>query len=117
MKVSLEAGPLPAARVNYPVPEEAVVTFDGPCPGGFLVLTDAWYPGWKAEVDGRPAEVRPGDLAFRAVAVPPGAREVRFHFDPPEVKIGLIVTFAALLLLLAWTGMEYRRSRSASGTP
>ena len=43
---------LPEARVTYPSPEEAVVTFDGHVPRSMLVLTDSFHPGWKVEVDG-----------------------------------------------------------------
>ncbi len=50
--------------------------------GGFLVLTDAWHPWWRAEVDGRPARILKADVLFRAVAVRPGVHHVRFEFAP-----------------------------------
>ena len=50
--------------------------------GGFLVLNDAWYPWWRAEVDGRSADILKANVLFRAVAVMPGQHRVRFRFEP-----------------------------------
>ena len=40
---------------------------------GLLVLGDPWYPQWRVEVDGRPAELLRADHAFRGVRVPAGS--------------------------------------------
>jgi uncharacterized membrane protein YfhO len=63
---------------------------------GYLVLTDAWYPGWKAAVDGEPAPVYRADLFFRAVAIPTGNHHVVFTFRPRSVSIGAGISLAAL---------------------
>jgi hypothetical protein len=94
-------GSLPEATVIYPGPEKAEVTFASPAPASILVLIDAYYPGWKAEVDGQPAKVMPAYHAFRAVAVPEGARTVTFRFDPQDLKIGIWITLASAVLTLA----------------
>jgi len=78
---------------------------------GWLVTTDAYYPGWTAELDGRPAPIRRANLAFRAVRVPPGEHVVRYRFRPRSVGIGAalgVLGAAATLILLA-------ASRRASG--
>lgn len=43
---------------------------------GILVLSDAYYPNWKADVDGRPVTVYPANYVFRAVVVEPGSHVI-----------------------------------------
>ncbi|TMB18038.1 MAG: YfhO family protein [Deltaproteobacteria bacterium] len=63
--------------------------------GGYLVNTDAWYPGWRAYVDGQPATLHRANLAFRAVAVPAGRHTVAFRYEPRSVRVGLALTALA----------------------
>jgi len=63
--------------------------------GGYLVSTDAWYPGWKAYVDGQPATLHRANLAFRAVPVPAGQHTVAFRYEPWSVRVGLALTALA----------------------
>jgi len=73
--------------------------------GGVLVLADAWYPGWVAAVDGRPAELMRADYALRGVAVPPGEHEVQMRFTPRSWRLGLALLALGLALtaaLAAW---------------
>ena len=66
---------------------------------GHVVLLDTFYPGWHAEVDGRERPIRAADLAFRAVAVPPGRHTVRFFYRPTSVIAGGALSLAALLAI------------------
>jgi hypothetical protein len=50
--------------------------------GGMLVLHETYYPGWVAEIDGKPARILRADVLFRGVEVPPGRRQVVFRFAP-----------------------------------
>ena len=67
---------------------------------GWLVLTDAHYPGWTAEVDGRPAPILAAYVAFRAVHLPAGAHRVVFRYAPASVRTGLGISLGALMLVL-----------------
>jgi hypothetical protein len=64
---------------------------------GYVVLLDAYDPGWRATIDGEPAELLRANLAFRAVSVPPGAHTVQFLYRPPALLAGLGLSAAALL--------------------
>jgi len=64
----------------------------------FLLVSENWYPDWKATADGKPVPVRRGDFAFLSVILPSGAREVRLEFGSPAYRRGRTVTWLALLL-------------------
>lgn len=57
--------------------------------GGFLVLTDAYYPGWQAYVDGVATPILRADYLFRAVPLPPGDHTVSFRFEPTSLQHGI----------------------------
>lgn len=84
---------LSAARVVFTVDDAERVRLttesDGPA---WLVLTDTWFPGWQARVDGVPQPVSRADYAFRAVAVPAGRHEVELTYAPRSVRDGLALT-------------------------
>ena len=78
------------------------VTVDATAPdGGYLVLTDPFFPGWRAFVDGAEVPIWRADYLFRAVELPPGDHRVWFIFDPPSLRLGLELSRAGLALGLS----------------
>ena len=65
-----------------------------------LVLTDTWYPGWKATVDGRRVPVARVNWRFRGVYLEPGVHLVRFDYRPRRIVAGAAVSAIGLLALL-----------------
>jgi hypothetical protein len=80
---------------------------------GYLVLSDAFFPGWQATLDGRSATVLQADLAFRAVYLPgAGDHTVIFRYRPIWWPIGWVIaglTAIATLALLILTPVVRRR--------
>ena len=64
-----------------------------------LVTSDAHWPGWRARVNGRAAEVVKVNGAFNGVYIPPGKGRVELWYWPEEVTHGLIAGIAGLILL------------------
>jgi hypothetical protein len=71
--------------------------------GGALVLSEVYYPGWTALVDGQPAPVLPAYNALMAVPLPEAAREVRLSFRPRLWAPALALTGLAWLVIAAGT--------------
>ncbi len=68
---------------------------------GWLVLSDPFAPGWIAELDGRPVQILPANLAFRAVEIPDAApHQVTFCYRPKSIRIGGFITLGGLVLCL-----------------
>jgi hypothetical protein len=73
--------------------------------GGFLVLSDTYYPGWKAYVDGQEQHILQANHVFRAVEVPQGARQVVFNYKPDSFVQGAWMSAGTLViwvLLVFW---------------
>ena len=65
--------------------------------GGYMVLTDAYYPGWRAWDNGKEVRILPADVAFRALSLGPGKHEIKMVYEPQSFRIGLWVSIASLL--------------------
>lgn len=72
---------------------------------GYLVLSEVYYPGWEAFVDGKASPVLRANYAFRAVYVEAGEHRVRLVFSPLSWKMGLAVSLASWGALAVWTAL------------
>lgn len=69
-----------------------------------LFLSDTYYPGWSAFVDGKETKIIKANYAFRAVVVPSGNHTVIFRYEPKLFSTGKIISILSLfvLTLLLW---------------
>ena len=81
-----------------------------------MVLSEVYYPGWRARVDGREVRIHRVDYALRGVRLESGSHRVEFVYDPVSLKVGLLVTVVVLCLsggmaLLTTVGQRVPRVR------
>jgi hypothetical protein len=75
-----------------------------------LMLSEVYYPAWKAYVDGAPAPVYLADHILRAVPVPEGQHTVELRFESGALRSGMLISTATALFILALVGMAtFRR--------
>jgi hypothetical protein len=98
-------------------PESVVLDVDAK-ERAFLVLTDLFYPGWQATVDGAPATVYRANYLFRGLEVPVGKHRVEFVYRSRSFRLGLAITIAGATALLGGIAMvgvatwfAFRRAR------
>lgn len=68
---------------------------------GMVVLSDTYFPGWYAKVDGRPAPIYEVNAAMRGVRVPQGLHTLEMVYRPRSVYVGAALTFLGLAGALA----------------
>ncbi|MDE2855296.1 MAG: YfhO family protein [Chloroflexota bacterium] len=64
----------------------------------YLVLKDAYYPGWEASVNGAPTPIYRANLLFRALSVPAGESVVIFRFEPALWRAALYIGLALWII-------------------
>jgi hypothetical protein len=83
---------------------------------GWLVLSDQWYPGWTAEIDGEETSILRANYLFRAVKLPAGDHQVVWKYNPLSFRMGLLIStiswlvigiIAVLKILRIWRNHPY----------
>lgn len=98
------------AEITRQEPNRVDLTTTSDAPS-LLVLADNYFPGWRAVVDGRPAGIMRVNYNQRGVTLPAGSHRVTFSYKPRSVLRGLLVSGAALVLLVGWMSMRPRESK------
>ncbi len=75
---------------------------------GFLVLSEIYFRGWEARVDGKRASVDRVNFTLRGLELEPGNHKVEFVFRSPSLRTGVIYSVVGLLLLCIGGVVSYR---------
>jgi hypothetical protein len=93
------------ASVKRYEPGKVQMELSAPAPAGSsLVVSENYYPGWIASVDGKPGRIGRADYSLIGVELPEGARKVELNFTSPAYQRGKVVTWIAILLGLVMLG-------------
>ncbi len=78
-----------------------------------LVLSDAYYPGWHAQIDGQDTPVFPVYHAYRGLIVPEGRHTIEFEYRPWTFRLGLAISTCTLLASVVYSASRLRDMRGA----
>jgi hypothetical protein len=110
-----ESRPENSVRVESYAPQGAVWNVSTAA-NGYLLVTDAYYPGWNAYVDGVATPVYRVNLAFRGIYLGPGSHRVELRYEPRSFRIGATITAMAVAIAAVMIGISavsLRTGRSA----
>jgi len=77
-----------------------------------LVISEIYYPGWEATVDGHLTEILVTDYLLRGLALPAGRHKIEMRYLPTTARAGAIISGCALLLLC---GLFAHQRRTGKG--
>jgi hypothetical protein len=124
--VALEAGALAlegtsaegeGVRILERTPERWVLATEATAER-LLVLTQAYFPGWQATVDGVATPLVRADYMFQGLYVPAGAHRVEIAYQPRSLLVGGAISAAALVVavvLFALGRVRWPRRAPAAG--
>lgn len=98
MKLSKNTATGSAIITNYKTDSVSILTKSNATK--ILVLTDTYYPGWIAKIDGKPSEIIRANWTQRALLVPAGTHTVTFHYEPQSVRVGFVLSMISIGLLI-----------------
>lgn len=103
----------PTPHVSY-APNQITIQASAAAPA-LLVLSDSYYEGWEAQIDGQPTPVYRANYALRGVFLPSGEHTIVFSYRPKPFLYGGIISLSTLAGLALWLFLA--RQRKASPKP
>ena len=108
-QVILEEEPKPVIDIERGGPDSDRVVIDTYEPNqielavrakkdGFLVISNNYYPGWRAFLNGKPVKIYRANYTFQAIQLPQGTHQVIFSFRPWSFSIGILLSALSLIL-------------------
>lgn len=78
----------------------------------FLFLSETFYNGWRAFVDGKSTLIYRANFAFQAIQVPSGKHKIQFIYQPLSYTIGEIISLSTLIILVIGYGYSYKKAQT-----
>ena len=97
-----------SARITRYEPNRLLIETNAPT-ASVLVLSEIFYPGWLATVDGQPAQINVADYLLRGITLPAGQHSVEMHYAAPGVRSGAIISALTFCLIVGLTIYAWRR--------
>jgi len=78
---------------------------------GFLVMSEMYYPEWKAGIDGKPAKIYCANYILRAVYVPAGEHKIEMYYSKRNITIGALISLITLIFAGVLGLIAYKRNK------
>jgi hypothetical protein len=78
---------------------------------GYLVISEMYYPGWQATVDGKRTPILRGNFLFRVIPLEAGEHEVELRFASWPFRIGAVVSLLTLIIVFWVIVIRWRKSQ------
>ncbi|MEO5952197.1 MAG: YfhO family protein, partial [Chloroflexia bacterium] len=101
-----------AASVDEYTPGYIRLTTDG-TRSALLVVSESFYPGWHATLDGQPVEILRTNYLSQGVVVPAGKHTIEMKYEPDSFRNGALLSFTGLLGLVGLLVWSRRRVTTA----
>ena len=112
---NLHKGPLVASCTVTGYASDRITLKTKSDSAGYLVLSEIFYPGWTAKVDGRKAEVLRGNYLFRVIPLEKGEHEVTVCFVSWPFRVGGMISLVTLVGSVCLLWLLRRRRHDAQG--
>jgi uncharacterized membrane protein YfhO len=109
-KIDTSPADKPHVTVETYEPEKIILRASLHAPG-YLVLSDTWYPGWRATVDGMPATIERANVHFRAINLPTGTHTVHLVYEPASYFVGIGISAVTMLSIVLGTMIKLWTSK------
>lgn len=85
-------------------PNHVRIETDAPM-GGFVMVSQTWYPEWRAWVDGKPTPVMRANGALQGIVLHSGARKIELRYVPDTLYVGIGCAMVGVALMFTWSKM------------
>jgi hypothetical protein len=101
-------GPDSTARITSYEPNHLVIKTNAATPTE-LIVSEIFYPGWEATLDGQRIQIHVADYLLRGVALPAGQHIVEMRYTAPAARTGTIISTLTLSILVILGFYSWRR--------
>ncbi len=81
---------------------------------GILVLSENYYPAWKAYIDGKPTKIYRTDYLFRGVFLDSGNHTVEFVYQSKYFQLGGLISIFACIIILSVIILSSARKKATA---
>jgi hypothetical protein len=86
-------------QLPYHAPNHLRITVTMQC-RGMVIVTDTWFPGWRAWVDGKPVSIEQADGGVRGIVVEGGSHVIEMRYLPASILIGALMTILSACIVV-----------------